>query len=40
MLSIGLVLLLSDGKKYLRGKDIKIPVHKTETISTINRRKY
>ncbi|MBP7214863.1 MAG: short-chain dehydrogenase [Candidatus Kapabacteria bacterium] len=31
MLSIGLVLLLSDGKKYLRGKDIKIPVHKTET---------
>lgn len=30
MLSIGLVILLSDGKKYLRGKDIKIPVHKTE----------
>ncbi|HRT68148.1 MAG TPA: short-chain dehydrogenase, partial [Bacteroidota bacterium] len=31
MLSVGLVILLSDGKKYLRGKDIKIPVHKTET---------
>jgi hypothetical protein len=31
MLSIGLVILLADGKKYLRGKEIKIPVHKTET---------
>ncbi len=28
MLSIGLVILLSDGKKYLRGKEVKIPVHK------------
>lgn len=28
MLSIGLVILLSNGKKYLRGKEIKIPVHK------------
>lgn len=26
MLSIGLVILLPDGKKYLRGKDVKIPV--------------
>ena len=30
MLSVGLIILLSDGKKYLRGRDIKIPVHKTE----------
>ncbi|MCX8009912.1 MAG: short-chain dehydrogenase, partial [Ignavibacteria bacterium] len=28
MLSIGLVILLSNGKKYLRGKEVKIPVHK------------
>ena len=26
MLSIGLVVLLPDGKKYLRGKEVKIPV--------------
>jgi hypothetical protein len=30
MLSVGLVVLLSDGKKYLRGKEVKIPVHKAE----------
>lgn len=28
MLSIGLIILLSNGKKYLRGKEVKIPVHK------------
>lgn len=28
MLSIGLVILLSNGKNYLRGKEVKIPVHK------------
>jgi hypothetical protein len=27
MLSIGLVILLNDGKKYLRGKEVKIPVN-------------
>lgn len=27
MLSIGLVVLLKDGKKYLRGKEVKIPVN-------------
>lgn len=27
MLSIGLVILLPDGKKYLRGKEVKIPVN-------------
>lgn len=31
MLSIGLAVLLSDGKKYLRGKDVKIPVRRGET---------
>ncbi len=31
MLSIGLVVLLSDGKKYLRGGDVKIPVSRGET---------
>jgi len=30
MLSIGLVVLLPDGKKYLRGKDVKIPVRRGE----------
>jgi hypothetical protein len=27
MLSIGLVILMSDGKRYLRGKEVKIPVN-------------
>ena len=31
MLSIGLVILLPDGKKYLRGSDVKIPVQRAET---------
>lgn len=31
MLSIGLVVLLPDGKKYLRGKEVKIPVRRGET---------
>lgn len=31
MLSIGLVILLPDGKKYLRGKDVKIPVRRANT---------
>lgn len=31
MLSIGLVILLPDGKKYLRGKDVKVPVRRAET---------
>lgn len=30
MLSVGLVVLLSDGTKYIRGKEVKIPVHKAE----------
>ncbi len=30
MLSIGLVILTPDGKKYLRGKDVKIPVQRAE----------
>ncbi|MFA6571636.1 MAG: short-chain dehydrogenase [Bacteroidota bacterium] len=30
MLSIGLVVLLPDGKKYLRGRDVKIPVNTGE----------
>ncbi len=42
MLSVGLVVLLSDGKKYLRGKEVKIPVHKAEellplTLENINK---
>lgn len=31
MLSIGLAILLKDGKKYLRGLDVKIPVRRAET---------
>jgi hypothetical protein len=31
MLSIGLVILLPDGKKYLRGADVKVPTQKAET---------
>lgn len=31
MLSIGLVILMKDGKSYLRGKDVKIPVQRAET---------
>ena len=30
MLSIGLVILFPDGKKYLRGSDVKIPVQRAE----------
>lgn len=30
MLSIGLVILMPDGKKYLRGRDVKIPVQRAE----------
>ena len=30
MLSVGLVILLSDGERYIRGKEVKIPVHKAE----------
>jgi hypothetical protein len=30
MLSIGLVILFPDGKKYIRGKDVKIPVQRAE----------
>jgi len=31
MLSIGLVILFPDGTKYLRGKEVKIPVQRAET---------
>lgn len=30
MLSIGLVVLMSDGVKFIRGKEVKVPVHKAE----------
>lgn len=30
MLSIGLVVLLKEGTKFIRGKEVKIPVHKAE----------
>ncbi len=36
MLSIGLVVLLPDGKKYLRGKEVKIPVKAGKDILNIN----
>jgi hypothetical protein len=36
MLSIGLVILFPDGKKYLRGSDIKIPVQRAEKELPIN----
>lgn len=36
MLSIGLVVLLPDGKKYLRGKEVKIPVKAGKDILDIN----
>jgi len=36
MLSIGLVILLPDGKKYLRGKEVKIPVKAGKDILDIN----
>ncbi len=32
MLSIGLVILLSDGKRYLKGKEVKIPLNSNEKI--------
>ncbi|MDR0927097.1 MAG: short-chain dehydrogenase [Ignavibacteria bacterium] len=31
MLSVGLVVLLPDGKKYLRGNDVKVPVQRANT---------
>lgn len=36
MLSIGLAVLLRDGRKYLRGMDMKIPVRRAETKLEIN----
>jgi len=36
MLSIGLVILLPDGKKYLRGTDVKIPAQRAEKELSIN----
>jgi len=35
-LSIGLVILLSNGKNYLRGKEIKIPVHRIDEVLDLN----
>jgi hypothetical protein len=37
MLSIGLVVLLPDGKKYLRGRDVKIPVSNNQKEITIGK---
>jgi hypothetical protein len=37
MLSIGLVVLLPDGKKYLRGKDVKVPTQRAEEFYPINK---
>jgi hypothetical protein len=36
MLSIGLVVLLSDGIKFIRGKEVKVPVHKAELSLPMN----
>lgn len=36
MLSIGLVVLLSDGIRYIRGKEVKVPVHKAELSLPLN----
>jgi hypothetical protein len=36
MLSVGLVILMSDGKKYLRGSDVKIPAYRGENSLEIN----
>lgn len=37
ILSIGLVILLPDGKKYLRGKEVKIPVNNGENALNITK---
>lgn len=36
MLSVGLVILMSDGEKYLRGSDVKIPAFRGENSLEIN----
>ena len=36
MLSIGLVVLLPDGKNYLRGKDVKVPSRLNEKVLDVN----
>ena len=36
MLSVGLVILMSDGEKYLRGSDVKIPAFRGENSFEIN----
>jgi hypothetical protein len=36
MLSIGLIVLLSDGVKFIRGKEVKVPVHKAELSLPMN----
>lgn len=38
MLSIGLVILMNDGKRYLRGSDVKIPVRFGESELQINEK--
>jgi len=38
MVSIGLVILMPDGKKYLRGKDVKIPVNMGDDELIVNQQ--